>query len=196
MAPISPVDIMHNLYYIGDNYYSMEHDSPLPITSLRFNLAERSLTLESDEQPFARVTFSSGTIYFQSIQESAAELAASETAVETDSTAEATPPREKDPAVILTGKLLGRARQGRPNSQGHETAWARLAAHEAGREDAHVYSTTFHRRSARIALGLPDNADVCVEGFPHPSNDPTGKRLDTLSVFRFVPNQSEGPVNG
>jgi hypothetical protein len=34
-----------------------------------------------------------------------------------------------------------------------------------------------------------------VEGYPHSSNDPDGKRLDTLSVFRLL-NYPGRPTRG
>jgi hypothetical protein len=115
-------------------------------------------------------------------------------AAENDSVAGGTGPEKQQPTV-LNGRVLGRVRKGRPDAQGHDTAWARFAAHEEGRDDAHIYSTTFHRGSARLAMALLENAHITVEGYPHPANDPAGKRLDTLSVFRLLhrPHNTAAP---
>jgi len=93
---------------------------------------------------------------------------------------------EKERTLVLSGRLRSKPREGRPDSRGNATSWARFAAHEDDREGAHMFSATFHRHSARIALGLPAGAPLTVEGYSHDSGDPTGKRLDTLSVINLL----------
>ena len=106
--------------------------------------------------------------------------------------------REKEPTVVLSGKLMSQPRQGNPDSRGKPTAWARFAAHVETEDDAHLYNATFHKHTAAIALGLAQDSPVTVEGYPHPSSDPTGKRLDTLSVINLVnyPGKQERPRRG
>lgn len=169
-----------------------DRDECVPVTAIRIDLSDLSITFEADKKPIAKLGLSAGTIYFQipSLSPSAARITAggdegdSESPAEDSAPSEAT--KEKERSVVFSGRLKSRPRQGKPDSQGHPTAWARLAVHEEGRDDAHMFSATFHRGSARIALNLPVDAQVRVEGYPHPSNDPEGKRLDTLSVFRFL----------
>ena len=96
----------------------------------------------------------------------------------------ASPTKQKNPSVILAGKLKTTPKEGRPDSQGHKTAWARLAAHDEEAEGARLVSATFHRGSARIALGLTAEAQVVCEGYLHPAAEPG--RLETFSVFRFI----------
>jgi len=102
-------------------------------------------------------------------------------------------PREKEPTITVTGRLKTEPREGRPDSRGNPTAWARLTAHEEGREDAHLYSATFHRHTAKIALGLEREAQITVQGYAHLSEDPGAKRLDTISVVNIL-NYSGKPA--
>src|SRR5205809_507993 len=91
---------------------------------------------------------------------------------------------KKEAPLTLTGRLKTQPRDGRPDAKGNPTAWARLAVHEEGRDDAHLYSATFHRHTARIALSLTKDAQVTVQGYAHTSDDP--RRMDTLSVVNLV----------
>jgi len=175
----------------------------IPLRGIFVDLAERSITLEGPEEPLGKLILSSGSIYFQKpsveppiLAATADDVPASVSDREDESGSPNAEPRERQQAVALTGRIKSRPREGRPDSQGHPTAWARLAAHDEGRDDAHIYSTTFHRGAARIALNLALNAQVTVEGYPHRSNDPEGKRLDTLSVFRFLDYPKPEPGAG
>ena len=175
-------------------YVSTEGEQNLvPLRAIRIDLAERSITLETAEEPVAKLVFSSGTIYFQkpaaepsegliTPDEGPGDVSDPEPVAAGDIPGS----RERQQALILSGKLKSKPRQGRPDSQGRPTTWARLAVHDEDQDNAHIFSATFHRGSASIALGLPMDAAVTVEGYAHPSNDPDGKRLDTLSVFRFL----------
>jgi hypothetical protein len=93
---------------------------------------------------------------------------------------------EREKPLTLQGKLKGAPRLGRPDAKGNKTAWARFAAHEAERDGAHVYSATFHRHTAEIALGLESGAALTVQGYPHERSDPASKRMDTLSVINVL----------
>ena len=177
---------------------SERHSGLIPISAIRIDLEQGAVILEAAQEPVARLVFNSGSIFFQTTSVGPAEvlITAEEESSNSpgptdDAGAEET--EQKERPVVFSGRLKSRPRQGKPDSQGHPTAWAMLAVHEEGRDDAHMFSTTFHRASARIALNLPVDAQVRVEGYPHPSNDPEGKRLDTLSVFRFLtlPGQPE-----
>ena len=93
---------------------------------------------------------------------------------------------EREKPVTLQGRLKSKPKQGRPDRTGKPTAWARFAAHEEGQEQAHMYSTTFHRHTADMALGLEKGNQLTVQGYPHESDDPEGKRMDTLSVINLL----------
>lgn len=88
---------------------------------------------------------------------------------------------EKEHTVTLTGRLKSTPKPGRTDRSGKPTAWARVAVHDEGQDEPHLYLATFHRHTAPIALGLKAGAQITVEGYPHVSTDP--KRSDTLSVI-------------
>src|SRR5947209_19863153 len=93
---------------------------------------------------------------------------------------------ERDKPLTLQGKLKSKPRPGRPDSRGNPTAWARFAAHEEEQDGAHMYSATFHKHTAAIALSLDKDAQLTVQGYPHPVDDPGSKRMDTLSVLHIL----------
>jgi hypothetical protein len=187
---------------------STENREGVPISAIHLDLVEQSLTLEADDKPVAKLVFSSGVIYFQ--MPSLSPVAAPETAPaplsalagpaeQTGAISEpSTNPeiRERDQTVILSGRLKSKPREGKPDARGNPTAWARFAAHEDGREQAHLYSASFHRHTARIALELAFNAAITVEGYRHVYHDP--ERLDTLSVIRMLshPGHPSGDAEG
>lgn len=93
---------------------------------------------------------------------------------------------EKAKTTTLQGKLKSKPSEGRPDARGNTTAWARFAAHEEDRDGAHLYSTTFHKHTAGIALSLDNNAPLTVQGYLHEQDDPGSRRLDTLSVINVI----------
>jgi len=88
--------------------------------------------------------------------------------------------REKQQTTTLTGNLRTQPRSGRPDSQGRPTAWARFAAEDS--EQDRVYSATFHRAAAPLALSLTKGAQLTIEGYLHPA-DPARKQPGRLSVI-------------
>lgn len=155
--------------------------SGIPLTGVFINLKDRSIELESERGTVAKLIFAStGTILFNASAIPTAEVGGAQPA---GKTAE---PSEKEQTVTLTGRLKSQPKEGKADSRGNPTAWARLAVHEEGREDAHLYLATFHRHATPIALSLPKDAQVTVTGYPHPSHDPSGKRLDTFSIVNLV----------
>jgi hypothetical protein len=170
------------------------------VTSVTIALEDQTITLESDAIPVAKLRFSLGSIYFEPLRpvaEGQVSDLGQDAAAQSSTTVEDLEPVEKDRPVILQGKILGRVREGRPDSRGRKTAWGRFAAHDDGAENAHLYSATFHRACAGTVLGLPPDSHLVVEGYIHPSTDPEGGRLDSLSVFRLVkrakpPQESAG----
>lgn len=159
-----------------------EQDGPgIPLTGIYIDLRNRSIELEDDQGTMAKLTFTStGTIFFSTSTAAVAEASGGQ------QPRKATERSEKELTVTLTGRLKTQPKEGKPDSRGNPTAYARLAVHQEGREEARLYLATFHRHATPIALSLPKDAQVTVSGYPHPSNDPSGKRLDTFSVINFV----------
>ena len=158
--------------------------SGIPLTGVYIDLKNRSIELEDDQGVVARLTFaSSGTIFFHP---AAGIQSPGSPAAEAQQPGKTTEPLEKEQTVTLTGRLKTQPKEGKPDSRGNPTAYARLAAHQEGQDEAHVYLATFHRHATPIALSLPKDAQVTVTGYPHPSNDPSGKRMDTFSVINLV----------
>lgn len=57
---------------------------------------------------------------------------------------------------------------------------------EDDRDTAHMYSATFHKHTTKIALKLAAESTITVQGYPHESDDPGSKRMDTLSVINLL----------
>ena len=98
--------------------------------------------------------------------------------------AQETEGKEKLPTVTLTGRLKTRPKPGRPDGKGNPTAWAMLAVHEEGSHAARMLSTTFHRHTAGIATGLPQDSVITADGYVRKNPDPT--KSDSYSVFRLI----------
>jgi len=92
--------------------------------------------------------------------------------------------REKDKTLTFTGTIKGQVREGRPDKSGKKTAWARVAIHEEGNDQAKMLSMTFHRHTANLALALPADAQITAQGHLRPSRDPI--RMDSFYVFNLV----------
>jgi len=89
--------------------------------------------------------------------------------------------KEKDSSLTLTGRLKSNPKEGRPDSAGRSTAWARFAAHEEDEDAPHLYLATFHRHTRPLVLTLKTGDQLTVEGFVHRRS--STDRLDTLSIF-------------
>jgi hypothetical protein len=178
---------------------------PIPISNIRIGLSDQSITFESDNAELARLTYTEGKLYFQRpilTAEAPTSLPESGEGERADgdvpplSCLEDAEHSEKQRPLVLQGRLLGQAREGKPDSRGRRTAWARFAAHQEGSENAVIYSATFHRSSAPQALSLPPDSRAVVQGYVHPSSDPEGGRLDSISVFRFLRQRNEPGAAG
>jgi hypothetical protein len=95
---------------------------------------------------------------------------------------------ERDPAKgeqrQFTGRLKADPKEGRPDSNGLPTAWAPLAAHQDGSDEALMLSASFHKATRRIALGLHAGDQITVRGFHYTNPDP--QRMASLRVFMFI----------
>jgi hypothetical protein len=92
--------------------------------------------------------------------------------------------KEREKTITLSGKLKSQPKPGKPDRSGKPTAYADFAAHVTGEETAHDYVATFHRHTRQIALTLAKEAQITVNGYPHPSS--SEKRKDTFSVVNIV----------
>ena len=164
------------------------------LSGIHLNLDERSITFEADRQPVARVTLAPEGVIFEAIPPTDGPTLPAETMAEipTSATPEPTPRREPEPRSVLPGKLKTKPRAGKPDRRGNPTAWARFAAHIEGEDEAHLFSATFHRHTAKIALTLERNDPLTIEGYAHPSTDPAGTRLDSFSVINLVAYPGKG----
>lgn len=160
------------------------------LTHIHIDLNERSMVFEAADQRATKLTFTPEGVIYES-RDAVLPLPAHEDLVGSAAT-EDTP--EREPTVQLSGRLKSVPREGRVDGAGNPTAWARFAAHEEGSDEAHVYLATFHRHTKNIALTLPINAPLTVEGYPH-VNEIEG-RLDTLSVVSIVNYPGKQPRRG
>jgi len=170
-------------------------ETGVPVTGMVVNFEHHTLTLVSGTEPLATVRLASTGVIFHDRQKQFAEqdaipsadapaaLASGEDAGVIDATTAA---KEKVDTVTLNGRLKSTPRAGRPDSKGSPTAWARFAAHEEGKETAHMYSATFHKHTAEIALRMAAESPLTVQAYPHENDDPASKRMDTLSVINVL----------
>jgi hypothetical protein len=85
---------------------------------------------------------------------------------------------------ILKGRLKSTPRDGKTDSKGRPTAWAKFAAHDDETGGSMMLSTTFHNWTKDIALRLREEQQIVVQGYYRPNSIPN--RLDGLSVFQFI----------
>lgn len=174
------------------------------IQSIHIDLEAQSIETLAHDGIVVRFTFSPEGIFQQLLAGGSLEgatrrlLSASrpeaegETKAETDAgvespapaTEEAAAPREKQPALVLPGKIQTKPMEGRPDGRGKPTAWARFLAHMDGQEGATLLSATFHNRTRDIALGLSDGDAITAQGYLHLSRN--AERLSTFSVFHLI----------
>jgi hypothetical protein len=152
---------------------------PTPLRAFRIELAEQAVILEGEDGSCIRVEAAHAVLLQQIVA-----LFGSPPPVAPSPAAPASPTKQQD-TVTLTGRLKSTPKEGRPDGHGNPTAWARFAARDPEGDQVRVYSTTFHRRCAQIALGLSRDDQLTVIGYVRPSSQEG--RLDGLSVFA-VPN--------
>ncbi len=171
----------------------MERESraqPMPLTSIHLDLTEYSISFQVGEETVGKLILAPEGILFEAHPSSVGMPASTEVVpgelVGPEISASTEQRVEHEGRVTLSGRLKTKPREGKPDRRGNPTAWARFAAHVEGEDGPHVYSATFHRHTARIALTLGRNDPVTIEGYAHPSRDPSGTRLDTLSVINLA----------
>lgn len=167
------------------NSMAEEHErSAVNLSAVYISLKDRFITFEAEDETATRLTFSAEGILYEVLGPYSLADRAVERLISADETTEADPAKEKERTITVTGRLKTQPRIGRPDSRGNPTAWATLAAHEEGRDGPHVWSLSFHRHTAKIALTLEKDAQVTVHGYPRQSSDP--QRMDGLSVFNIL----------
>ena len=186
------------------------------LTGIHLDLTEHSVTFEAGEQVVGKLTLAAEGILFEAhpgrdaisaaagAEVVAGELVDGESSASTPAEDRPEQPEHGEQAahaelegrVTLAGRLKTKPREGKPDRRGNPTAWARFAAHVEGEDGPHLYSATFHRHTAAIALTLDKDAPLTVDGYAHPSRDPAGTRLDTLSVVNLVAYPGKGQRAG
>jgi len=186
--------------HILSRYMSKEREGQpvpgIPLTGIYLDIPSRTVAFATETEVVASLRLTETGIVFEARQHSGhtmlvpeMETVASPAAVEPAPEARrdvSMVETEKPKAVTLQGKLKSKPREGRPDSRGHATSWARFAAHEEESEGAHLYSATFHKHTAAIARRLDKDMPLTVQGFPHQTDDPGSKRMDTLSVINLL----------
>ena len=150
---------------------------PSPLRRIHLDLQDFSLLLEAEDGRMISYQPTQQLLQLLSLMGS---QPAAPAAVETPAEETASP----NPTVKLSGRLKSAPKEGRPDSSGFPTAWARFAAHDEGSTLARMYIATFHRKCRDIVLGLPVNSQLIVEGYPHQSDSP--EKSDTLSVVHMI----------
>lgn len=117
-----------------------ENEQSAAVDAIHIDFRDRSITFEGRQGAIARLVLSDA-VYLQTPIESPPEGlilpdeedSGFQVLEDETSTAEGPAPvAEKEQPVVLSGRLKSQPREGRPDSQGHPTAWARLAVHEEG----------------------------------------------------------------
>lgn len=169
----------------------------IPFTDIHINLTDQTITLKKEEEVVATLVFAgklpaAGVIFFgnqpQALLDSPFD---SEAEVSVSPTSASDAAKEREKTVTLSGKLKSKPQAGKNDRSGKPTAYADFAAHVEGEKNAHDYIATFHRHTRQIALKLPPEAQITVNGYPHPSNKAT--RKDTFSVVNIVEYPGKPP---
>jgi hypothetical protein len=159
------------------------------VTEIHISLSRRSITLGSEGEPLATITFSpSGLLFETPVPALPSEVQPPEgaptSALLPEGQASPGAEEKKEGMLILSGRLKSTPKEGRQDRSGKPTAYAKLAAHADEHEQAHMYLATFHGGTRQIALGLSREDPLTVEGYPHASEDP--ERSDTFSVIKIL----------
>jgi hypothetical protein len=164
-----------------------EGSVPIPLIGIYLDVPSKTVVFAAEEGVLAAVRLTAQGIVFQYGESHEGQSEGPSPPLPSPSERLASSAEtEREKPLTLQGKLKGAPRLGRPDAKGNKTTWARFAAHEAEREGVHLYSATFHRHTADIALGLESGASLTLQGYPHEQSDPASKRMDTLSVINVL----------
>ena len=173
----------------------------IPFTDIHINLTDQTITLKKEDDVVATLVFegklpAAGVIFLgsqlQPLLDSPFDEEPEMPVSPASAASDADAAKEREKTVTLTGKLKSKPQPGKNDRSNKPTAYADFAAHVEGEKDAHYYVATFHRHTRGTALKLPPEAQITVEGYPHPSNKP--KRKDTFSVVNIVEYPGKPPA--
>jgi hypothetical protein len=174
-----------------------EEEAGIRFTDIHINLVDQTITLKKEDEVVATLVFegklpAAGVIFLGSQPQALLDSPFDE---EPEPPVSSTSPldaaKEREKTVTLSGKLKSKPQPGKPDRSGKPTAYADFAAHVEGEKDAHYYIATFHRHTRGIALKLPKEAQVTVNGYPHLSN--SARRKDTFSVVNILDYPGKPP---
>ena len=169
----------------------------IPFTDIHINLADQTITLKKEEEVVATLVFegklpAAGVIFFGNQPEALLDSPFDEEPeMPVSPTSPSDTAKEREKTITLTGKLKSKPQRGKNDRSNNPTAYADFAAHVGGEKDVHDYVATFHRHTRAIALKLPPETQITVEGYPHPSNKP--RRKDTFSVINILDYPGKPP---
>jgi hypothetical protein len=172
----------------------------IPFTDIHINLTDQTITLKKEEDVVATLVFegklpAAGVIFLGSQPQGFLDSPFDdepETPVSPNSPASTSDAaKEREKTVTLSGKLKSKPQPGKNDRSNKPTAYADFAAHVEGEKDAHYYVATFHRHTRGIALKLPTEAQITVNGYPHPSN--SDRRKDSFSVVNILDYPGKPP---
>lgn len=169
-----------------------EPTEPRPVDAIHYYAPHKRFVIEVAGGPVFTLTHSPDGVFYQlldtaSITDRSVEQLATELEDER-ATDEEQAGQRRAPTSVLSGRLQGRAKEGRADSRGRPTAWARFLAHIEGQDGATLLSTTFHGRTRDIAMGLPEDSSITAQGYLRlvASSDPENRRLSTFSVIHLL----------
>jgi hypothetical protein len=177
----------------------------ISFTDIHINLTDQTIVLKREEEVVATLVFegklpATGVIFFpnqlQAVPASAEVLPQAVAPVSPTPTSgrltSSDAAKEREKTITLSGKLKSQPKPGKPDRSGKPTAFADFAAHVEGEKSTHDYVAAFHRYTEDIALKLAKEAQITVNGYPHPSN--STKRKDTFSVANIVDYPGKPPA--
>jgi hypothetical protein len=173
----------------------------IPFTDIHINLTDQTITLKKEDEVVATLVFegklpAAGVIFFgnqpQPLLDSPFDEEPDIPVSPTAPASAADAAKEREKTVTISGRLTSQPKPGKLDRSGKPTAYADFAAHVEGEKGAHDYIATFHRHTRQIALTLPIDAHITVNGYPHPSSKPRHK--DTFSVVNILEYPGKPPA--
>jgi hypothetical protein len=167
-----------------------EDEAGIRFTDIHINLADQTITLKKEDEVVATLVFegklpAAGVIFLGSQPKALLDsLFDEEPETPVSPTSPSDVAKEREKTITLTGKLKSKPQPGKNDRSNKPTAYADFAAHVEGEEKAHDFVATFYRHTRGIALKLPKEAQITVNGYPHSSNSARPK--DTFSVVNIL----------
>jgi hypothetical protein len=108
---------------------------------------------------------------------------------------EASACNETPTTTTLTGRIRGKAKDGRPDRKDKPTAWALMAVSEEGSDKPTLYSTTFHGYTRDVVLRLPLHAQVTASGYLH-RRDGGRDTFSVVALYQYPGKKDAEAGNG